>query len=157
MRYSKLDNPRGSGFLQRSRGVERLALQSKDRVEFQIDAQEHQGIGLAINDLINDLSKVMDIQGVCRKYLSNIEGFSISVGTLSNPAFSDFLKNRGFDFSNIDGKKEQYLIKSTGEEGRHLVIAGSDTRGAIYGIYEFSRVALGVNPMYLWTGHSAAG
>ncbi|WP_339315941.1 glycosyl hydrolase 115 family protein [Paenibacillus sp. FSL R10-2734] len=133
-----------------------MALQSKDRVEVQIDAQEHQGIGLAINDLINDLSQVMDIQGVCRKYLSDVEGFSIVVGTLSNPAFSEFLKNRKFDFSKIAGKKEHYLIKSTGEEGRQLVIAGSDTRGAIYGIYEFSRVALGVNPLYLWTGHTAA-
>ncbi|AIQ57822.1 glycosyl hydrolase 115 family protein [Paenibacillus borealis] len=133
-----------------------MALQAKDIVEIQMDALEHQGLGLAVNDLIKDLCKVMDIQGIFRKYLSNVKGFSIAVGTLSNPAFSEFLTNREFDFSNIDGKKEHYLIKSTGEEGRQLIIAGSDTRGAIYGIYDFSRSALGVNPLYLWTGHRAA-
>ncbi|GMX60976.1 hypothetical protein Elgi_74030 [Paenibacillus elgii] len=134
----------------------RLVLQAKDIVEIRIDAQEHQGIELAIHDLMKDLSKVMDIQGVYRKYLSEVDGFSIAIGTLSNPAFSDFFKNRGFDFSNIEARKEHYLIKSMGEDGRHLVIAGSDTRGAIYGIYEFSRLVLGINPLYLWTGQTAA-
>jgi hypothetical protein len=133
-----------------------LLLHAKDRVEIRIDAQEHQGIGLALQDLIRDLSHVMNIQADCRKYLSDVEGFSILVGSLCNPAFSDFLKKKKIDFSDIDGKKEHYFVKSIGEEGRHLVIAGSDTRGAIYGIYEFSRAVLGVNPLYLWTGHAPA-
>lgn len=133
-----------------------LILQAKETVEIRIDAQEHQGIGLALQDLIRDLSHVMNIQADCRKYLSDVEGFSILVGSLSNPAFSDFLKKKKIDISDIDGKKEHYFVKSIGEEGRHLVIVGSDTRGAIYGIYEFSRVVLGVNPLYLWTGHAPA-
>ncbi|MEC0111189.1 glycosyl hydrolase 115 family protein [Paenibacillus taichungensis] len=129
---------------------------AKDIVEIQIDAQEHQGIRLAINDLINDLNIVMDVLGFCQQEISDIEGFSITVGTLSNAVFSNFLNNKGIDSRNMDGKKEHYLIQSAGEEGCHVVIVGSDTRGAIYGIYEFSRVILGINPLYLWTGHTAA-
>ncbi|WP_337102526.1 glycosyl hydrolase 115 family protein [Paenibacillus sp. YIM B09110] len=133
-----------------------LELQANDTVEIRIDAREHTGVGLALQDLIHDLGKVMGIQGVRRKYLSDTDGFSITVGTLSNIAFGHYLKKIRFDFSSIDGKKEHYFIKSVGEEGRHLVIAGSDTLAAIYGIYEFSRVVLGVNPLHLWTGHEAA-
>jgi len=51
------------------------------------------------------------------------------------------------------GKKEKYLLQvvSNPVEGvsEALVIAGSDRRGAIYGIYELSR-QIGVSPWYWW-------
>jgi hypothetical protein len=37
-----------------------------------------------------------------------------------------------------------------------IVLTGSDTRGAIYAIYEFSQKFLGVDPLYWWTDHAPA-
>ncbi len=46
--------------------------------------------------------------------------------------------------------REAFRIEA---RGRALHITGSDVRGAIYGIYEFSQRYLGVDPFYWWTDH----
>ena len=46
----------------------------------------------------------------------------------------------------MKGKCEKYIITTV--DGR-LVVAGSDKRGTIYGIYELSR-QMGVSPWYYW-------
>ena len=46
----------------------------------------------------------------------------------------------------LKGKTEKYIIKTIGQQ---LVIAGSDKRGTVYGIYELSR-QMGVSPWYWW-------
>lgn len=46
----------------------------------------------------------------------------------------------------LKGKTEKYIIKTIGNQ---LVIAGSDKRGTVYGIYELSR-QIGVSPWYYW-------
>jgi hypothetical protein len=48
--------------------------------------------------------------------------------------------------ADLKGKREKYIITTIGQQ---LVIAGSDRRGTIYGIYELSR-QLGVSPWYWW-------
>ncbi|MBI5086036.1 MAG: glycosyl hydrolase 115 family protein [Acidobacteria bacterium] len=40
--------------------------------------------------------------------------------------------------------------------GSHLVLTGSDPRGAIYAVYEFSHRHLGVDPFHWWTDHEPA-
>ena len=50
-------------------------------------------------------------------------------------------------------RKEGYLMYV--REGR-LIIAGTDRRGTIYGIYELSGM-LGVSPWYFWGGRAGAG
>jgi len=37
-----------------------------------------------------------------------------------------------------------------------VLLTGSDLRGAIYAVYEFSQRFLGVDPMYFWTDHAPA-
>lgn len=46
----------------------------------------------------------------------------------------------------LKGKREQYFITFAGDS---MIVAGSDMRGAIYGIYEVSE-QLGVSPWYDW-------
>lgn len=44
-----------------------------------------------------------------------------------------------------------------GSPARHaVVLSGSDMRGAIYAIYQFSQEFLGVDPLYWWTDHGPA-
>ena len=35
-----------------------------------------------------------------------------------------------------------------------VLLTGSDLRGAIYAVYQFSQTFLGVDPMYFWTDHA---
>ena len=49
---------------------------------------------------------------------------------------------------------EQLHIRAIGKET--VLLTGSDLRGAIYAVYEFSRRFLGVDPMWWWTDHEPA-
>lgn len=53
---------------------------------------------------------------------------------------------------------ESFSIAVTAASGpTHVIqLAGADTRGTIYAIYEFSQDYLGVDPMYYWTDHAPA-
>ena len=50
------------------------------------------------------------------------------------------------ELKNLKGKTEKYIIKTIGQQ---IVIAGSDKRGTVYGIYELSQ-QMGVSPWYYW-------
>lgn len=51
--------------------------------------------------------------------------------------------------NDLKGKWESFVITVTGGKTPCLVIAGSDMRGTVYGIYEISR-QIGVSPWYWW-------
>ena len=69
----------------------------------------------------------------------------IVTGTVgSNPQIDQWVK-QGL-LKDLKGKTEKYIIKTIGKQ---LVIAGSDKRGTVYGIYELSR-QIGVSPWYYW-------
>ena len=50
------------------------------------------------------------------------------------------------ELRDLKGKTEKYIIKTIGDQ---LVIAGSDKRGTVFGIYELSK-QIGVSPWYYW-------
>ena len=71
----------------------------------------------------------------------------IVVGTLGHsPIVDEMAKKRQIDASQLKGCREKFLITMVGSQ---LIIAGSDRRGTIYGIYELSR-QMGVSPWYYW-------
>ncbi|MBQ8540344.1 MAG: glycosyl hydrolase 115 family protein [Clostridia bacterium] len=74
------------------------------------------------------------------------EGEGIIVGTVSDSAIIKKLMHEGKlpEAKQIENKWETYVIK---EVDNSLVIAGSDLRGAIYGIYHISE-EIGVSPWY---------
>ena len=61
-----------------------------------------------------------------------------------NPQIDQWVKQG--ELRDLKGKTEKYIIKTIGNQ---LVIAGSDKRGTVYGIYELSR-QIGVSPWYYW-------
>ena len=92
--------------------------------------QEYEGVKIAIKNLQNDLQRTL-----------GIEDADILIGTIGRNAEIDKLK-----IADLKGKREKFAITTIGER---IVIAGSDRRGTIYGIYELSR-QLGVSPWYWW-------
>ncbi|MDR1348489.1 MAG: glycosyl hydrolase 115 family protein [Prevotellaceae bacterium] len=112
------------------------------------DAADHQGVLRAVNDLREDF----------RRVTGNVPAangaYAIIVGTAGKSAAIDRLISEGkIDRKELAGKKEKYLLSVVANpvEGiaSAVVIAGSDKRGTIYGIYELSR-QIGVSPWYWW-------
>jgi len=72
---------------------------------------------------------------------------AILVGTIGkSPLIDGLVKENKLNIDAIKGKWESYLIQVTSDA---LIIAGSDKRGTIYGIYELSK-RIGVSPWYWW-------
>ncbi|KAF2002039.1 glycoside hydrolase family 115 protein [Amniculicola lignicola CBS 123094] len=79
---------------------------------------------------------------------------TIIAGTIGNSSFIDALIKSGkLDVSKIEGKWEAFVtavVKNpTNGTAEALVIAGSDRRGTIYGLYDISE-QIGVSPWYWW-------
>ncbi len=128
---------------------------NKDKVAAPIryDGNDFKGVIRAIGDLQNDINSVTGIKPVL---LTNnaLEGYEIVIGTLGNSKLIDNLAQSGkLSTKDLKGKWESFVITTIDDSkkaGRKiLVIAGSDKRGTIYGIYELSR-QLGVSPWYWW-------
>ena len=72
---------------------------------------------------------------------------AILIGTVGKSPLIDGLVNENMlNVDAIKGKWESYMIRVTPDA---LIIAGSDKRGTIYGIYEVSK-RIGVSPWYWW-------
>ena len=99
----------------------------------------------AINDLRIDIERVTGAgkDGV-RK-----EGGQIVVGTYGSKTIEKLIAKGLLKEQDLMGKWESYVITVTNESEPRLVIAGSDKRGTIYGIYEVSQ-RIGVTPWYWW-------
>ena len=107
--------------------------------------QEYEGVIIAIQNLREDMKQVLGEAPQTSTFNSKPSTLnskpSILIGTLGKNKEIDKLK-----LTDLKGKREKYIITTIGEQ---LVIAGSDKRGTIYGIYELSR-QLGVSPWYWW-------
>ena len=117
------------------------------------DANDHGGVVRAIGDLATDMERVTG-----RRPLASpsrpADPMPIIVGTVGKSSVIDALiATSKLDATDLRGKWETFVITTviTPVPGvkRALVIAGSDKRGTIYGVYELSE-QLGVSPWYWW-------
>ncbi len=112
------------------------------------------GVKIAIANLQNDFHLVTNVSP---QLISDVKGGDdpiIIIGTLGVDSFIDELVQKGkLNKKELESKNEKYQIQNVTEpfEGikEALVIAGSDKRGTIYGIYELSK-QIGVSPWYYW-------
>ena len=120
-----------------------------------VDADDWKGVIRAARNLADDVKKVtgtasqVDLQtensvGLLPHERKNLHS-NIFVGTIGKSRIIDqMVKQKKIDVRQVKGQWESYLIDVV--DG-HLVIAGSDKRGTIYGIYEISQ-RIGVSPWY---------
>ena len=101
-------------------------------------AEEYEGVKMAIENLREDMKRVLG-----KAPGESTDAPTILIGTLGRNKAIDKLK-----LSDLKGKREKFII-TTLPKAKTVVIAGSDKRGTIYGIYELSR-QLGVSPWYWW-------
>ncbi len=119
-----------------------------------VSLQDYPGVIRALKNLQTDIDKVTKAEPL----LSLNQNFAakeiVLVGTLGrNPAIDQLVKEKKLDVSDIAGRWETFLIqvieKPFPNVERALIIAGSDKRGTIYGIYDLS-AKIGVSPWYWW-------
>lgn len=115
------------------------------------DAQENICIRKAVRDLKKDMERVGMKNVPCRDSLPEDIRGTLLIGSLKNADFSEYLKQKGISLSELEGKWENYTIRTIGGEDDTLLIAGSDDCGTMWGIYTFSERFLGIDPLYLWT------
>ena len=102
-------------------------------------ASEHSCVQRAAASLATDFEQVTGTRP------ASSDNPKILIGTVGTNKQIDLWVKQGI-LPNLKGKTEKYIIKTIGEQ---LVIAGSDKRGTVYGIYELSR-QIGVSPWYFW-------
>ncbi|WEK19899.1 MAG: glycosyl hydrolase 115 family protein [Candidatus Pedobacter colombiensis] len=117
-----------------------------------VSENEWKGVIRAAKDLQADIKKVT---GLNADFLTDKPaGMAIIVGTIGNSKVIDqLIKTNKIDVAGISGSWESTLIEVVKNPmpgvDSALVIAGSDKRGTIYGIYELS-YQIGVSPWYYW-------
>lgn len=117
------------------------------------DSGDHAGVLRAINDLQADVQRVTGIKPEVGDRQPSSH-HPVIIGTVGKSQMIDQLIASGqLDGTTIVGKWESFVIATVATPvrgvDRALVIAGSDKRGTIYGIYELSR-QIGVSPWYFW-------
>ena len=119
-----------------------------------LDKNDYKGVLRAAGDLQADIARVTGIKPLLSTGSSPAGSPVVIAGTLGKNALIDqLIKSGKIKPDEIAGKWESFLIVTVSNPfpgvKQALVIAGSDKRGTIYGLYEVSE-QIGVSPWYWW-------
>jgi len=130
-----------------------IVAKDKTPAPIRYDKSDYPGVVRAIGDLQSDINRVTDVKP--KLFTSDVSThYEIVIGTLGkSKQIDDLVASGKLDTKDLKGKWESFVIKTVKNPkpgiDKYLVVAGSDQRGTIYGIYEISR-QLGVSPWYWW-------
>lgn len=131
-------------------------IQQGKTTELIIASDADQGIKHAINNLSTDFERVTGHRATITetsnfaKLIGNSNNIQIIAGQADSELIKEIYSSCDTDLSKLCGKFEAYLItQATYNNKPIIVIAGSDKRGTIYGIYELS-AQIGVSPWHYW-------
>ncbi|KAE8341322.1 hypothetical protein BDV24DRAFT_174739 [Aspergillus arachidicola] len=122
-----------------------------------VDKEDFEGIHIAAEALAEDFTRVTG-KGASPILFDRSQDFdtevAIVVGSITrSPTIQKLIQDGKLDVTAIDGQWECYIttVLHDAIQGvkKALVIAGSDKRGAIYGLYTLSG-QIGVSPWYWW-------
>ena len=119
-----------------------------------VEVDDYPGVNRAAGDLRSDFQRVTGCRPELTHAANALGPMAILIGTLGKSRIIDRLaRERKINTREVSGQWEASVIQVVphpipGVE-RALVIAGSDKRGTIYGIYDLSE-QIGVSPWYWW-------
>ncbi len=118
------------------------------------DNSDYPGVIRALKDLQTDIGKVTNVKPALHTGKIPKSKTMIIAGTIGKSSIIDQLIQSGkIDVDQVKGQWETFRIQVVSKPlpgvKEALVIAGSDKRGTIYGIYEVS-AKIGVSPWYWW-------
>lgn len=119
-----------------------------------LSSEDYSGVIRAAGDLQSDIERVTGvIPWLCLDKAKRSKTLVI-IGTIGkSPLIDRLVREKKISVSDIEGKWESFLTEVVDDPlpgvKKALVIAGSDKRGTIYGIYSISK-KIGVSPWYWW-------
>ena len=144
----------GSYISMEPRGAAFTLVRSRSAAPIAVSGHDYPGVVRAVGDLQADIKRVTGVQpaGFDEKVPPGRD--VVIIGTIGHsPLIDDLVAAKKLDVSGIEGKREtslQQVVQNPIPGVRAaFVIAGSDQRGTIFGIYDVSR-KIGVSPWYWW-------
>jgi hypothetical protein len=152
---SKCQNSIDQTFITTEKGKDRFSISGGKNISpILISSKDWPGVIRAAKDLQSDIGKVTTL--IPELLYDNISESKeiIIAGTIGKSTIIDKLISEGkIDVTNVKGKWESFVIEVINKPlpgiKSALIIAGSDKRGTIFGIYELSK-QIGVSPWYWW-------
>jgi hypothetical protein len=119
-----------------------------------VETNDERAVLRAAGDLADDFARVTGMKPEIENHPSAGEKVDVIIGTIGKSEIIDRLAAEGKLATNgISGAWESYTLQIVKNPlpgvDKALVIAGSDRRGTIYGIYQLSEM-IGVSPWYWW-------
>ncbi|MBN9299156.1 MAG: glycosyl hydrolase 115 family protein [Filimonas sp.] len=118
-----------------------------------ISTNEYAGVVRAVKNMQTDINAVTNIQPNVSTE-SPTGNAVVIIGTVGKNEWIDALiKEKKIDGAALQNKWEKFIVQTIDKPfkgvDKAVVIAGSDKRGTIYGIYDLS-AKIGVSPWYWW-------
>jgi hypothetical protein len=118
-----------------------------------VAASEHKGVQAAARDLQRDITRIAGVTPNIIHSFPVAPGDFILVGSADCAEGRALLASVGVPTDDLAGKWEIYkrrVVNDARRGRRVLAIAGSNPRGAIFGVYDFEHKHLGVDPLWFW-------
>ena len=118
------------------------------------DPGDYPGVLRAAKNLVADIHRVTGKDASLTADAKTLGSRAILIGTVGKSAMLDRLAKAGkIDLSSIAGQWDSFFLQVVPDPmpgiSSALIIAGSNKRGTIYGIYDLSE-QMGVSPWYYW-------
>ena len=119
-----------------------------------VSKNDFSGVLKVAGHLENDIFQVSNLHPKRINTILEAQNFIVIIGTIGKSEIIDQLAKEGkIDANQLRGKWEKFTTQVVENPfkgiKKALVIAGSDKRGTIYGIYDLSN-QIGVSPWYYW-------
>lgn len=119
-----------------------------------VSKNDFSGVLKVAGHLENDIFQVSNLHPKRINTILEAQNFVVIIGTIGKSEIIDQLAKEGkIDANQLRGKWEKFTTQVVENPfkgiKKALVIAGSDKRGTIYGIYDLSN-QIGVSPWYYW-------
>lgn len=142
------------GIVTENLGVGAFTLISQSQpVSLIVADSDKKGVLVAARNLQKDFERVCGKQAMLLNAPSTNTTRYVIAGSLESPYVKQMVKAKKINEKELKGKVEKYIMTVVNNPipgvDEALVIAGSDMRGTIYGIYELSE-QIGVSPWYDW-------
>ncbi|MCM3627909.1 glycosyl hydrolase 115 family protein [Paenibacillus glycanilyticus] len=119
-----------------------------------VSQQDYAGVIRAVSDLKQDIYNVSQTDPQILHLAEELKSSTIIIGTIGKCELVDSLVKEGkLEACELTGKWESFVLQTVASPlpgvAEALVIAGSDKRGTIYGIYDLCE-QIGVSPWHYW-------
>ncbi|MBZ5582455.1 MAG: glycosyl hydrolase 115 family protein [Acidobacteriia bacterium] len=126
--------------------------QGKTAATLWVDAADWPGVVRAVSDLQADIERVTGVKPAISNQAPG--GNAIIIGTVGkSPIIDRLVQAKKIDVAPVQGKWDSFFVQVVAQPlpgiASALVIAGSNKRGTIYGVYDLSE-QMGVSPWYWW-------